>query len=275
MFPQVFAWAHAKCKKNPDAKFVKRMKIPSNVNCSLNNFIIVSAPKTTEEDLEDAVNQDDDAYCELCNTVKQFDARTAQAICLTCGLSSTYMVPDTSYREGVSIHSPYLYKRINHCRDHLHRITGRESTQIEPEVIERISSELAKTHRPEELCNVTQTDIRLLLKRLGLSRLYNHTTRIWALTTGGKPLVLTQTQEQELLHLFNLIQVPWEKLRPKNRKNFLSYSYLLHKLSLLLGYTDVASHFKLLKSKEKVHFQDLYWQKICAAMGFRFERSVY
>jgi hypothetical protein len=275
MFPQLLAWAAVKYKKQePDAKFLKRMKITEDVPCSLTRFLVVSTPKPTPDELAEA-DQDDDDYCELCNTHKTFDPRTAAAVCLTCGLSTTYLVPDTSYREGVSIHTPYLYKRINHCRDHLHRITGRESTQIEPEVITMISQELAKTHTEDELIEVTQADIRVILKRLGLSRLYNHTTRIWALTTGGKPLTMTQTQEQELLHLFNIIQEPWERLRPSMRKNFLSYSYLLHKLSLLLGYTEIASHFKLLKSREKVLYQDVQWKKICQALGFKFERSVY
>jgi hypothetical protein len=284
-----------------DPRFRKRMKVSNDV-CSLTPFIVTTGKKAVpvvtpaaapvvapappptgaspfvgggdEDDDDDDDVGVDDGYCELCNTRKVLCPRTAQSICVSCGLSQTYMVPDTSFREGVSIHTPYLYKRSNHFRDHLKRVQGRESTLIEDEVLEQISKELAKTYRQEDLDTVTPVDIRQILKRLGLSRLYNHATRIWSLTTGGQPLSLTHTQEAELLHMFQMIQGPWERLRPEGRSNMLSYSFLIHKMSRILGYNDVAKHFRLLKSAEKKRYQDEVWAKICEELGFTFERSV-
>ncbi|KAG5184026.1 poxvirus late transcription factor VLTF3 like-domain-containing protein [Tribonema minus] len=252
------------------------MKIGGRETCSITSFLVVKACSTTvdEDEIDEFIGEDDDQYCELCNAVKVLEPRSAQSICLTCGETNEYMVPDTSFREGVSIHTPYLYKRSNHFRDHLKRVQGRESTQIEAEVLEKISQELAKTYNHDELHKVTPKDIRLILKQLGLSRLYNHTTRIWCLTTDQEPLVLSQTQEGELLHLFNLIQAPWERLRPEGRSNMLSYSYLIHKMARLLGYPHVAARFSLLKSKDKMVVQDQLWKTICQELGFRFERSV-
>ncbi|KAG5187403.1 poxvirus late transcription factor VLTF3 like-domain-containing protein [Tribonema minus] len=252
------------------------MKIGGRETCSITSFLVVKACSTTvdENEIDEFIGEDDDQYCELCNSVKVLEPRSAQSICLTCGETNEYMVPDTSFREGVSIHTPYLYKRSNHFRDHLKRVQGRESTQIEAEVLEKISQELAKTYNHDELHKVTPKDIRLILKQLGLSRLYNHTTRIWCLTTDQEPLVLSQTQEGELLHLFNLIQAPWERLRPEGRSNMLSYSYLIHKMARLLGYPHVAARFSLLKSKDKMVVQDQLWKTICQELGFRFERSV-
>ena len=77
-----------------------------------------------------------------------------------------------------------------------------------------------------------------------------------------------------MLYLFSLVQQPWLKIRPSNRSNMLSYSYLINKLALLLNYPEIAVHFKLLKSSEKVIFQDKLWSQICQELGIRFERSL-
>jgi len=46
-------------------------------------------------------------------------------------------------------------------------------------------------------------------------------------------------------------------------------------MSRLLGYEELARHFKLLKSKDKLIAQDELWEKVCAQLeGFEFERSV-
>lgn len=157
------------------------------------------------------------------------------------------------------------------CRDHLKRIQGKESTDIPQQVMDEIFAELNK--RGDDRSAVKPEDIRLILKHLNRSKLYNHTIRIWSLATGKKPPTMTSHQEQELLHMFGMIQGPWAKTRPENRSNMLSYTFLLNKMCNLLGYTELASSFKLLKSRDKLLQQDEYWAKICSELDFDFERS--
>lgn len=85
---------------------------------------------------------------------------------------------------------------------------------------------------------------------------------------------MTSNQEQELLHMFSMIQTPWSKTRPKGRSNMLSYTYLLNKMCRLLGYDEIANSFKLLKSRDKLVQQDMFWQKICEELDFEFESSI-
>ena len=68
--------------------------------------------------------------------------------------------------------------------------------------------------------------------------------------------------------------MPFYKHCPKNRKNFLSYSYVLHKFVELLGLDEFLPSFPLLKSREKLHQQDLIWEKICRDLGWEFIRSL-
>jgi hypothetical protein len=116
-YPQTLLQAEDAYQKSlPDAKFMKRMRITTE-KCSLLSFVVhkinnenVSsgkAPGTVNLTLDEKDSTYDEHVCEQCNEVKILDSRTAQSVCLKCGESSTYLVPDTSFREGVSIHTPY------------------------------------------------------------------------------------------------------------------------------------------------------------------------
>ena len=80
--------------------------------------------------------------------------------------------------------------------------------------------------------------------------------------------------EEELRRMFKEIQVPFHKFCPKNRKNFLSYSYVLHKFVQLLELDQFLDCFILLKSREKLHQQDLIWKQICDYLKWEFIASV-
>ena len=126
-FPQTLLQAEAAHQATlPDPKFMKRMKI-TNEKCSLMSFVVhkINNENVTPATASVALTLDekdsiyDEHVCEQCNEIKILDSRTAQSVCLSCGESSTYMVPDTSYREGVSLHTPYC-KYIIHNKARLH-----------------------------------------------------------------------------------------------------------------------------------------------------------
>jgi hypothetical protein len=63
--------------------------------------------------------------------------------------------------------------------------------------------------------------------------------------------------------MFVQIQAP---SAPHDRKNFLSYSYVLHKFCESQGATS-SDRFPLLKSRDKLHVQDKIWRNICTELG--------
>jgi hypothetical protein len=70
--------------------------------------------------------------------------------------------------------------------------------------------------------------------------------------------------------MFKDIQAPFEKHCPPERKNFLSYSYVLYKFCELLGEDEYLEYFPLLKSKEKLYNQDVLFRKICEELRWEF-----
>ena len=70
--------------------------------------------------------------------------------------------------------------------------------------------------------------------------------------------------------MFMMIQEPWEIYKPKGRKKFLSYSYILYKFCELLELDDLLEYFPLLKSPEKLKEQDQVWKKFCGYLKWEY-----
>ena len=83
-------------------------------------------------------------------------------------------------------------------------------------------------------------------------------------------MIITNVLQEKLLEMFNDIQGPFEKWCPKNRKNFLSYSYTLYKFFQLIDKNEYLIYFPLLKSREKLFEQENIWKDICKELGWKF-----
>ena len=74
--------------------------------------------------------------------------------------------------------------------------------------------------------------------------------------------------------MFNDIQIPFAKYCPTERRNFLSYSYILYKFFELLELDEYLRCFQLLKSRTKLHRQDEIWKNICKDLNWQFIKSL-
>jgi hypothetical protein len=85
---------------------------------------------------------------------------------------------------------------------------------------------------------------------------------------------MSKELEEKLRLMFKEIQGPFMEVCPKNRTNFLNYSYVLHKFVELLGLDKYIEYFPLLKDREKLHQSDMIWKKICEKLGWHFIKSI-
>ena len=85
---------------------------------------------------------------------------------------------------------------------------------------------------------------------------------------------MPQALEDKLRIMFTEIEKAWEKNKPADRKNFLSYSYTLYKMCELLGEDDYLPCFQLLKSKEKLYKQDQMWKSICKELQWEWIKTI-
>lgn len=214
-------------------------------------------------------------FCNICGIEKTLYMSEGKMICNKCGDESFILIDSDkpSYKEPPREISYFAYKRINHFNEWLAQFQAKESTDIPQEVYNQIIAELKK-ERIEDMKTLTPPKLREILKKLKKNKYYEHVPHIINRLNGEPPPTISRETEEELRRMFKEIQVPFHKFCPKSRKNFLSYSYVLHKFVQLLELDEFTDCFILLKSREKLHQQDQIWKDICNYLKWEFIPSV-
>ena len=202
---------------------------------------------------------------------------TSDLVCDSCGAIIACLISEElTYKEEQETSEKvvnYSYKRENHFNEWLSQFQAQELTNIPDEVIEQLRSELKKI-KIKKLEDITHAKIRGLLKKLKLNKYYEHVPYITNILNGIKPPNMPQELEECLRMMFKDIQKPFDTHCPAERKNFLSYSYVLYKFCELLSEDEYLQYFPLLKSKEKLYQQDVIWKMICQDLRWEFIPTV-
>jgi hypothetical protein len=232
--------------------------------------------KTDSNYINNNIYQEDTNLCSYCNMATKDILVNEGIICCRNCYTIEHIITDNekpSYKDPPKEISYFSYKRINHFSEWLNQIQGKETTDIPEEVFDKIMLELNK-QRIYNLVNVTTTKIREILKKHKINKYYEHIPYILNKITGIPNPHLNSELEEKLKNMFKEIQVPFLKYSPSNRKNFLSYSYVLHKFIQLLDEKEFLQYFPLLKSRDKLHQQEQIWKKICEELNWKFIRSI-
>ena len=213
--------------------------------------------------------------CSDCNQEKVYIQTESIFVCEKCGEVEMIITEPEKNTSGDIIPDKigYPYKRINHYSEWLSQFQAKESIEIPQEVYDKIIAELHK-NRIYNMKSLTKLKIKEILKKLNLTSYYEHSTHIISKLSGLPPPTISRETEQILREMFKLIQEPFERHCPKDRINFLSYSYVLHKFCELLELDDFIKCFPLLKSREKLRDQDKIWKMICKDLRWQFIPSI-
>jgi hypothetical protein len=218
-----------------------------------------------------------DQPCKGCGAMytRILDDVQSEEICSECGMSETVMNTELGFKEEQEIEKTvtYSYKRENHFNEWISQFQAKESTSVPDVVISQLRSEFKK-QKIKDLSEITHEKVKALLKKLNWAKYYEHVAYISTILNGIQPPTMPQELEDKLRLMFHKIQAPFEKHKPAQRKNFLSYSYTLYKLCELLGEDDYLPCFPLLKSKEKLYAQDEIWAKICKELSWQYIKTV-
>jgi hypothetical protein len=201
--------------------------------------------------------------CLQCDAVQPLDPRQAQAtVAEPLNRSERWRLISPADRERTSMVHQYTYKRINHFKDWLSQFQAKEHTEIPPWVLDKVRVTLHQRHK-RKLHNIRPREIEKILKDLKLPSWYEHKNLICNKISGNPPPFLSVEEERKLQAMFTALQEPFERHKPRKRKNFLSYAYTLRKLLQILGFPEsVWSQFKLLQGRNKLADHDEAWRKM-------------
>ena len=213
--------------------------------------------------------------CPLCNEKLIIKPTDSQLLCEICGFTEVLIINSEkiSYKDPLRESSYFSYKRINHFNEWLAQFQAKETTDIPDEIYKGIMKELKKT-KFINLEDLSYQNIREILKRLKYNKYYEHIPHIINILNGRKAPLLTRKYEEQLRNMFKEIQLPFMKHCPEDRKNFLSYSYVLHKFCELIELDELLVYFPLLKSREKLQQQDKIWKNICNELKWQYIPSI-
>jgi len=209
-----------------------------------------------------------------CGGEKILSQNDGYLVCKKCGLSEAVLIPSDkpSYKEPSQDSGTYAYKRINHLTEILSQLQAKESTDIPPRVFESILRELKKRKIDKNELDIFR--LRRILKKLNYRKYYEHVPHILQIINGKEPPNFSRKDEMRIKQMFRQIQKPFAIYCPKNRKNFLNYSYVLHKFCELLELDEYIGYFSLLKNNAKLLQHDKIWKNICGYMNWAFYKSI-
>ena len=216
------------------------------------------------------IEYDTRELCRKCYNSLTCLQQDAIMICNICGYQEPLLVEQNRpiLKQNTKDTSHFSYKRINHFREWCNQVQGKESTDIPNEVFEKILNEIKK-EKINDTRNITYNKMREILKRLRINKYYEHINYIINRINGIPTPQFSAELEDKLCSMFRDIQAPFLKHCPKDRKNFLSYSYVLYKFFQILGLNEYLKFFPLLKSREKLYAQDQIWKKICEELDYK------
>jgi len=214
-------------------------------------------------------------HCVQCNVAREEISSEGILVCPRCGSEEYALVVSDfpSFRDPPKERNNYAYKKINHLNEILNQFQAKESTIIPEDVMNEVIMELRK-RRIHNIADLTEEDIRHILKKLNRSKYYEHRAHILSRLNGNPPPTITPEIEEKIRAMFQDIQAPFLLYCPNDRTNFLSYSYILYKFFELLELDEYKVFFPLLKSRDRLIAHDMIWRKICSYLNWEFITSV-
>lgn len=208
-----------------------------------------------------------DLVCKYCDIVLDID--NGYSVCQKCGycIKTLETASDPSFKEMQDyVYKPqFTYQKESHLDDWIRRFQAKENRIIEQFVLDKIILE-AKKQRISDLNTLTEDKVKKFLKNLNLNDYYDNVIAIINRINGRPPFTLTTEIENKIKIMFRQIQEPFNMYKPPTRKNFLSYSYILHQFFKILGLNEFTKYFPLLKSTDKLRQQDEIFKKIVEHM---------
>jgi hypothetical protein len=250
--------------------FMNKNKNKKKEDNLVNNYMRIIDDTVIKENYSQDIHT-----CPLCNGKLIMKTIDSLLICEMCGYTDNIIINSekVSYKDPPRESSYFAYKRINHFNEWLAQFQAKETTDIPEEVYKGILRELKK-NKFLSIEDISYKNMREILKKLKHNKYYEHIPHIINMLNGKKAPILTRQYEEQLRMMFKEIQTPFMKHCPENRKNFLSYSYVLHKFCELLELDHLLIYFPLLKSREKLQQQDKIWQQICSTLQWEYIPSI-
>ena len=204
-------------------------------------------------------------FCIDCNLEMLIDYEKSTLVCTKCGLFEHYNVHVQAYNHTMRYsRRKCVYKRYDNFKTILDQFFYGGNKVVPDDVMETIRDEIC--NRDNILYNytipLTIPILECILKRNKMTKYKNSIYFIYfKLKSQPLPYIMI-TEKDMMLNMFNVVSNIYDKYKPKDRKSFLNYSFVLKKLLIMLGKVEYAKYITPLKTNSKQKELERIWELI-------------
>ena len=204
-------------------------------------------------------------FCIDCNLEMLIDYEKSILVCIKCGVFEYYPVHVQSYNHTMRYsRRKCIYKRYDNFKTILEQFFYGRNQLVPDDVMKAIRNEIC--NRDNILYNytilLTIPVLECILKRNKMMKYKNSIYFIYFKLKSQPLPYITITEKDMMLNMFNVVSKIYDKYKPKGRKSFLNYSFVLKKLLIVLGKNDYAKYIPQLKTNSKQKELERIWELI-------------
>ena len=241
----------------------------------------ISMMSKTDEELLEYINEhSDEIECELngeeyeepkkcdryfcmgCKLRKTVEYERSILVCTKCGVFEYYPVYVTSYNHMMKpSRRKCIYKKLDNFKVILNQFFYGGKRAVPDDIMETIKDEIHDETNilyPYEI-PLTIPILECILKRNELTRYKDSIYLIYFKLSGVPFPHITAKEYNTILSVFNVVSSIYDKYKPKGRKSFLNYSFVLKKLLIMRNMDQYAKYISSLKTHSKQKELERLW----------------
>ena len=204
-------------------------------------------------------------FCIDCNLEMLIDYEKSTLVCTKCGVFEYYPVHVTSYNHTMRYsRSKCIYKRYDNFKVILNQFFYGVNKVVPDDVMKAIRNKIC--NRDNILYNytipLTIPILECILKKKKMMKYKNSIYFIYFKLSEVPLPYITITEKDMMLNMFNVVSKIYDKYKPKDRKSFLNYSFVLKQILIVFGKNDYAKYIPPLKTNSKQKELERIWELI-------------
>ena len=193
-------------------------------------------------------------FCMGCKLRKIVDYERSILVCIKCGVFEYYPIHVQSYNHTMRYsRRKCVYKRYDNFKVIINQFFYGGKRVVPDDITETIRDEI---HDETNIfynytIPITIPILECILKRNKMMKYKNSIYFIYFKLKSQPLPYITITEKDMMLNMFNVVSNIYDKYKPKGRKSFLNYSFVLKQILIALGKDDYAKYIPQLKSIQK------------------------
>ena len=204
-------------------------------------------------------------FCIDCNLEMLIDYEKSTLVCTKCGVFEYYPVHVQSYNHMMRYsRRKCIYKRCDNFKVILNQFFYGGNRVVPDDIMETIRDEI---HDETNIfynytIPLTIPILECILKRNKMMKYKNSIYFIYFKLKSQPLPYITITEKDMMLNMFNVVSKIYDKYKPKGRKSFLNYYFVLKKLLIMLRKVEYVKYISPLKTKSKQKELEIIWELI-------------